>query len=398
MGSEQVDRNSNKDAGKYLLRRVVDRLPSKVTTAVWRSSHFWVIAAIILLETFIYYVDQSPWTTLPPFDNPFFYSIHDLHRLLFLIPIVYAALVFRVRGSAISSFILLCVVLPRGILYSPYPDPLLRAVIFVVAAGLVGLLVAFQLDRTEREEKARIQLDAAYRQLKESQEQLIQAEKLSSLGQLAASIAHEVNNPISGTLVYNQLLIKNIKAKKLTDEKALDYLATMESELTRCGRLVGNLHDFARQRTPELESVDINELLERSLNLVAHAATLHHVEVVKNYSPSISEVTADPNQLQQVFTNLMLNAIQAMPQGGTMTLSTSETGGEVRADVKDAGVGISKENMQKLFTPFFTTKKEIKGVGLGLAVSYGIIKQHKGRIEVNSEEGKGSTFTVFLNV
>jgi two-component system NtrC family sensor kinase len=215
---------------------------------------------------------------------------------------------------------------------------------------------------------------------------------------MAASIAHEVNNPISGALVYNEILIKNLKANKLTNEKALDYLVTIESELTRCGRLVSNLLDFARQSKPNFEPVNINEVLKRSFDLVAHSALIHHVDVVKEFSPSVPKVMADPNQLQQVFTNLMLNAIQAMPQGGTMKLRTSvSSGGEVRVDVKDTGVGISKDNMQRLFTPFFSTKKEVKGVGLGLAVSYGIIQQHKGRIEVNSEEGKGSIFTIVLN-
>ena len=229
------------------------------------------------------------------------------------------------------------------------------------------------------------------------QRDLIQMEKLTSLGQLAASIAHEVNNPIAGVLVYTQLLTKKLTADTLPKEKALDYLSRMESELARSSRLIRNLLDFARQTKPALRLVNINEVIDRALSLVAHSAQMQHVEVIKNLSPTLPEVMADPDQLQQVCTNLMLNAIQAMPEGGTLTLHTSvHSEGQVKIEVQDTGIGISQENLQKLFTPFFTTKKEVKGVGLGLAVSYGIIQRHQGRIEVDSEEGKGTTFAIYL--
>ncbi|MBC8429622.1 MAG: histidine kinase [Dehalococcoidia bacterium] len=229
------------------------------------------------------------------------------------------------------------------------------------------------------------------------QRDLIQMEKLTSLGQLAASIAHEVNNPIAGVLVYTQLLTKKLTADTLPKEKALDYLSRMESELARSSRLIRNLLDFARQTKPALRLVNINVVIDQALSLVAHSAQMQHVEVIKNLSPTLPEVMADPDQLQQVCTNLMLNAIQAMPEGGTLTLHTSaDSKGQVKIEVQDTGIGISQENLQKLFTPFFTTKKEVKGVGLGLAVSYGIIQRHQGRIEVDSEEGKGTTFAIYL--
>jgi len=234
--------------------------------------------------------------------------------------------------------------------------------------------------------------------LEATQRDLIQMEKLTSLGQMAASIAHEVNNPIAGVLVYTQLLIKKLNADTFSKEKALDYLSRMETELTRSSRIIRNLLDFARQSKPALRLVNLNDIIAQALSLVAHSAEMQHVEVIKNLSPNLPQVMADPDQLQQVCTNLMLNAIQAMPEGGTLTLRTSaDSEGQVKMEVQDTGVGISQENMQKLFTPFFTTKKEIKGVGLGLAVSYGIIQRHQGKIKVDSEEGKGSTFTIYLN-
>ncbi len=232
--------------------------------------------------------------------------------------------------------------------------------------------------------------------LKTIQEGLIQAEKLTSLGQLAASIAHEVNNPIAGVLVYTQLLAKKVSNDRLTKEVAIDYLSKMEAELTRSGKLIRNLLDFARQSKPALREVDINEAVNRAFDLAAHSAQLQHVEVVKELGISLPKIMADFDQLQQVFTNLIVNAIQAMTQGGKLTLRTSASDSQLKIEVQDTGCGISQENMSKLFTPFFTTKKEVKGVGLGLAVSYGIVQRHRGRIEVQSEVGKGSTFTVYL--
>ncbi len=232
--------------------------------------------------------------------------------------------------------------------------------------------------------------------LKATQDGLIQAEKLTSLGQMAASIAHEVNNPLAGVLVYTQLLAKKINSDKFSKEGALDYLSKMETELNRSTRLIRNLLDFARQSPPALREVNTNEVLERALELAAHSAKLQNVQVSKELDPSLPTIMADFDQLQQVCTNLIMNAIQAMPEGGKLTLRTSADSSQLKIEVQDTGHGISPENMRKLFTPFFTTKVKGKGVGLGLAVSYGIIQRHHGRIEVQSKEGEGTTFTIYL--
>lgn len=233
-------------------------------------------------------------------------------------------------------------------------------------------------------------------QLKTTQNGLIQAEKLTSLGQLAASIAHEVNNPLAGVLVYTQLLAKKIADDKFSKETALGYLSKMESELTRTTRLIRNLLDFARQSLPSLRSVSINDVVVKALDIAAHSAELQDIEIIKELSPSLPNILADFDQLQQVCTNLILNAIQAMPEGGKLTLCTSFDDGWLKVQVKDSGCGISQENMRKLFTPFFTTKGKGKGVGLGLAIAHGIIQRHKGRMEVQSKEGEGTTFIIYL--
>jgi len=387
-----------------IIARAAEWSPLSEAAKGRRSRHFWIITALIVFGALQYYVDQTPLVSLSLFRHSFFTSVHDLHRTLFFIPVIYAALVFRVRGSLIASLAFLCIVLPRALMFSPYPDPLLRPLLFVTFAALISLLLATQLNRVERERRARAELSAAYQELnqyhqrlKESQEQLIQAEKLTSLGQMAASIAHEVNNPLSGVLVYTQLLSKKIASNSISREVILDYLSKMDSELTRSTRLVRNLLDFARQSPPALGKVDINEVVDRALDLVAHSFEKQDIEVVKEFNPSLPQLVADSDQLQQVCTNLILNAIQAMPEGGWLSLRTSAEGdGQLKIEVEDTGCGISPENMRKLFTPFFTTKSEVKGVGLGLAVAYGIIQRHHGRIEVQSQEGEGTTFTIYL--
>jgi len=142
--------------------------------------------------------------------------------------------------------------------------------------------------------------------------------------------------------------------------------------------------------------VNLNDVVNRALDLAAHSAELQHIQVIKELDPSLPKRMADSDQLQQVCTNLIMNAVQAMPEGGGLTLRTSADNGQLKIEVQDTGCGISPENMPKLFTPFFTTKQEVKGVGLGLAVAYGIIQRHRGKIEVESKEGEGTTFTIYL--
>jgi signal transduction histidine kinase len=244
--------------------------------------------------------------------------------------------------------------------------------------------------------KSRGKLSAAYGELKEKQEQLVQAEKLSSLGQMAGSIAHEINNPLGGVLTYTKLLNKKISDGSISKETALSYLSTIESELTRVSRLVKNLQDFGRQSPPCFREFDPNDIINRALEIAEHSAELQNIQIIKKLAPLLPKLVADFDQLTQVCTNLILNAIQAMPQGGELTLRTSAHGSQVEIEVRDTGCGVPPENMSKLFTPFFTTKREVKGVGLGLAISYGIVQRHGGSIEVQSKVRKGTTFTVYL--
>jgi signal transduction histidine kinase len=242
---------------------------------------------------------------------------------------------------------------------------------------------------------------------KQTEVELIRSEKLASLGQLAASVAHEVNNPLAGILVYITLLLKKYEQENLQTETTEKQLLKMKKELERTSRIIKNLLDFSRLSEPNIRPVEFNAVVEAALQLVEHQISLENIKLEKKLNPQLPPVLADFDKMQQVLINIILNATQAMPDGGTLTIATSVAKGieigdsikdAVRIDITDTGVGIAKENLDKLFTPFFTTKAKGKGVGLGLPVVHGIIEQHEGKIEVKSEIGTGTTFTIYLEV
>jgi two-component system sensor histidine kinase HydH len=369
-----------------------------------RSHHLWVAIGLMVLCSLIYYADQAYLLGISQLNHSFFITVHDLHRTLFFIPIIYASSFFRVRGTLISSLAFLCVILPRALLISPYPDPLLRPLIFVIVAVFIGILIATQLNRIEREIKAAADLKAAYqelsqvhKQLEESQCQLIQAEKLTLLGEMAASFVHEAKNPIAAALVLTKMMSKSISRDTFSTEAALEYLSKIESSLARGSNLIQNVLDFSRKSAPTFELCNTNDVIDRTLELTAHLAKGQNIRIAREISSSIPEVKADSDQLQQVYLNLILNAIQAMPDGGNLNIRTYTDGScWIKTEVQDTGYGISPQNMNNLFTPFFTTKEKGKGVGLGLAVCNDIIHRHQGKIEVQSKEGDGTSFIVYL--
>jgi two-component system NtrC family sensor kinase len=232
--------------------------------------------------------------------------------------------------------------------------------------------------------------------LKEAQEQLIQKEKLASVGQLAAGVAHEINNPLGSVLLYADILRKETPE---CDEQKRSDLAMIINEATRCKTIVNDLLNFSRQNEVLAQETDLNQLLRELIEETSKQDLFDKVTFAQDLQPDLPSIQADPLQLRQVFLNLMNNAAEAMPGGGTITLRTQRgpSSGLVTAEVQDTGVGISEQNMKKLFTPFFTTKPIGKGTGLGLAIIYGIVKMHRGQIGVCSEPGKGTTFTVTLH-
>jgi len=269
-----------------------------------------------------------------------------------------------------------------------------------LAQSFNHMLMRLKQARKELEDYGRVleeKVEERTRELTQMQDHLIQSEKLASMGQLSASIAHEVNNPLSGALIYNQLIAKKISRGDFDREAILNYLSKMEHELSRSTKLIRSLLDFSVQSEPKFKEVNVNEVLNRALELGIHAGSKENTRVEKDLQP-LPTFMVDPDQLEQVFVNLIMNALQAMPAGGKLTLRTFLENRELKIAVRDTGCGIPPENLTKIFTPFFSTKKEVKGVGLGLSVSYGIIQGLKGRIEVESKVGEGTTFTVCLPI
>lgn len=231
--------------------------------------------------------------------------------------------------------------------------------------------------------------------LQDTQERLVQKEKLASVGQLAAGVAHEINNPLGTVLLYADILHKEAPEDNQQQREDLQMIVR---EATRCKAIVNDLLNFSRQNEVLAQETDLNGLLREMAGEVSQQDLYRQVEVVTDLDPDLPSIQADPLQLRQVFLNLMSNAAEAMPDGGRLTLSTRKgaTDGFVSVQLQDTGVGISEENMKKLFSPFFTTKPIGKGTGLGLAISYGIVKMHRGQISVESQVGEGTTFTVTL--
>ena len=233
------------------------------------------------------------------------------------------------------------------------------------------------------------------RELKEAQDQLIQSEKLTSLGKLAAGIAHEINNPLTSILINSHLIAEKLK----DDDRFQENLNLMINETARCSEIVKGLLEFSRQTPPEKNPADINEVIEKTLLLLRSQLLVHNVKVAKDLVGDLPKIMIDINKIEQVFTNIVLNAIEAMPDGGMLFVSSriSADSRFVEIEFRDEGGGISKENINRIFDPFFTTKG-IKGTGLGLSVSYGIVQQHRGTIDVQSELGVGTSITIHLPI
>ena len=248
-------------------------------------------------------------------------------------------------------------------------------------------------------------VDERTRQLQVAQRKLVQSDRLATLGQLAASVAHEINNPISGVLNLSMLLERLMAKGEYPPGREAEfrkYLSLISTETARVGRIVSDLLAFSRRSKPQRAPADLNKLVRTTLGLADHKLKLISAEVVLDLQESLPLVECDSSQIQQVILNLVLNGAQAMQPrgGGKLTIRTSVLPDKENVElcVQDTGEGIAPENLSKIFDPFFTTKAEGKGVGLGLAVLYGIVKAHEGEVEVTSQRNEGTTFAVTLPI
>jgi signal transduction histidine kinase len=226
-------------------------------------------------------------------------------------------------------------------------------------------------------------------ELRQAQAQLIQAAKLAAIGEMAAQVAHEINNPLTSVLGFASLLVEQLP----NDSPLHADAGLIMTEASRARDIVRDLLDFSRQRPFFPQTTDLNSVVRQAVGLVRLQGAMA-VTIDEQYAPELPPVDVDPARMKQVFLNIINNAVQAMPSGGVLTVRTRATADQVTVAFADTGPGIAPEHRERIFEPFFTTKSEVNGTGLGLAVSVGIVRQHGGTIDVESQPAQGSTFTI----
>ena len=261
--------------------------------------------------------------------------------------------------------------------------------------GSVGIFTDLrEHERMRRELDDLRENERMRRELEETQKQLVQAEKIASLGRLAAGVAHEINNPLAGVLIYADILMKELKGK----EQLRKDLEEIISQTLRCKQIVARLLEFSRQSLDERVLFDINEIIGHCVELLQHQSLFHNVEIIQELESDLPHILGNPGELEQVFTNLMLNATDAMEGKGRITIGSAseQKTKQVILTFSDTGPGISPEVKEKIFEPFFTTKPVGVGTGLGLSIVYGVIQRHGGSIEVSPTPDTGTTFIIRL--
>ncbi len=334
-------------------------------------------------------------------------SVAILSFLIFQIPIVYFSfqngsdfeawrkyLVFSVITALVPNLIL--VLLTVRTLSRPLQRITLAAV--QVTNGAYGTKVDLRRSNDEIgvladsfNEMSR-KMAADIEQLRDLNEQLIRTEKLAAMGTLSAGVAHEVNNPLASI----SSLIQMMQARSDLDANTREKLVVISEQIGRISRVTKDMMDFARARPAAKSFVDINEIIDTALRLASFDKSFQALQLNKTFAANPPQVLADSDQLQQVFLNLFLNARDSMPDGGELQITTKQTASQIEIEIADAGRGIEPQNLKKIFDPFFTTKAAGKGTGLGLAVCYGIITAHGGRIEVLQNGERGTRFVISL--
>ncbi len=328
--------------------------------------------------------------------------LHITLAHLYIVPIILGAYWFGTRGGVLVSIISAALFTPHIFVWM---DPVwsiynyVEIFLFLLIGGMTGVLIEMERSQRKRHEDALVRLDESHRKLKaqtevlfQTEEQLRRADRLSALGELSAGMAHEIRNPL-GSIKGAAEILKDYYGP---DAPQHEFIEILLKETDRLNKIVQEFLDFSRPKPPELREADINELLESVLALTAQPTRKAGISVEKRLDHNIGKWDLDAGLLKQAFLNLVLNSIQAMPEGGTLTVVSARRDDRIEVKIVDTGAGISTDNRKKLFSPFFTTKKD--GTGLGLAITYRIIQNHRGTIDVASEPGKGATFTITIPV
>jgi hypothetical protein len=318
-------------------------------------------------------------------------------RRLFFVLIVVDALVIIAFGSILLSRVVV--------------NPLKRLV--KVAQGIergdlgqrapvdyeneIGTLAKAFNQMVERLTEKQADLRQAIKELRDTQVELVSSEKLASVGRMAAGVAHEIGNPLASVLGHTELLYKRLKGEKLKDGAILlDMVERTRNETERINRIIKDLLQFSKPPSPHRENTDVNRLIQDSLNVVSAQERFQGLSIDLDLAKNLPLAQASNDQFQQVLFNVLINAADAMPEGGSLSIKTRQEKQWVIIAIKDTGVGIATEDLGKIYDPFFTTKSPDKGTGLGLSISLKIIDELGGRIKVQSKEGRGAEFSVYL--
>jgi two-component system, NtrC family, sensor histidine kinase HydH len=320
---------------------------------------------------------------------------HNIFQRLYYLPIVYAAVSFGWIAGLLAALVSALFYIPHIVMaWHDYPGYVINQyaeiVLFFLVGATTGLLADEQRKKRAELEAAARQLERANEDLKESFEHLKRADRLAAIGNLSAGLAHEVRNPLASIEGAAGILERG----KIDEEQRLEFLGIIKKECRRLNRLLGNLLDFARPRPPQRQRIGVESLLDSVINLVAPAAESSAIRLRKDLSSPGLMLDGDGEQLKQVFLNLLLNAIQAMPGGGEIRLAARVEKADLLIAVIDQGSGIAPEDLDKMFNPFFTTKEN--GTGLGLAVAHQIITQHGGLLQARNNHDRGMTFEIQL--
>ncbi len=320
---------------------------------------------------------------------------HELFQRLYYLPIIYAAIYFGWRGGLAASAVSAACYIPHILSWHHVnPDYALNQYAEIIVFFLVGTVTGVLADRGRKQrmdlEAASMELAKVNRELQDSFEQIKRADRLSAIGHLSASLAHEIRNPLASIDGAANL----IESPQTSEQMRKGSLAIIHKEIQRLNRLLTNLLDFARPRTPEFQSVEPSRLIDAIINLAGHSAAQAGITFRKEVPASVPAFECDPEQMKQVILNLAINAVQAMTGPGEVLLSARQVDSSVTIAVRDWGPGVGEENMEKIFNPFFTTKEA--GTGLGLSVVHQIVTQHGGIVRTERNPGGGMTFSVVL--
>jgi signal transduction histidine kinase len=351
-----------------------------------------VVAIMVTVITVLHYVT-----------NLHDVRIHDIYRRLYYVPIVLAGLWFALRGGVITALTVSVLFIPHVLFQWKHhptvePEQYLEIVLYNVIGILTGYLTGREREQQNLYRQTAQQLETSYAELRrqadqilEFEEQLRRADRLSALGELSAGLAHEIRNPLASIRGTAEILRDGIAA---ADPRA-EFATILIREVDRLNRVVADFLDFSRPAGVSQERLDLVATVQEVLTLTKLAARKKRVELTLSSGGPL-ELVADGAQLKQAFLNLILNAFEAMPDGGTLRVSVTEHSGEIAIRFTDSGVGIAPQHLEQIFSPFFTTRRD--GTGLGLAITQRIVAAHGGRIEVESQVGTGTTFSVILPI